>query len=724
MRDSAQNSVLEKMENIENMERIGAASRHHLNKAATLQQHQGAGDKKFTQLVNAVSIGKEGVAIQVEDSIGKYIALPLLFLLLFQALASRPESLVVDQTESRLPNLTSLCDSAKDPNCFHLGLTYFETPRPKTETQTEFDDRKAQAAVIKLGDDLTRLVTELEGQVPSVKLFPDIEAMEVFLMDEGNRFGVGLSFRNPDQILGGVNYLVHGKHSVLVKYGAVAQSYVDHVLLTTAHSQNPTLMPQLFAPPRPYLNASLNPVINNSTRPPTNSGIYILGMPFAQRNLTTLYILLSSISILPIALLLLSDLGSHITEERTNSLRLVMEVMGLSSSVHMAALLLAYIPITLLFAILVTVFSIVAKTLAVTSPIFLFVLMVTGFLAMLPLAVLIAIRMQDPTGPQAVSALLLFVMAISVKDAVVSGDTFGLATLQNVFPPALLSRIYGLTIERDLAGSPLTLSDPLFTTYLWKLATQAIVCLILAFYLDRVVPGGNYASLRKPWFFLEARSWRSGPNENEGIDLSRQKIVVEDLHKTFWVLPKEDDRESIPVHALDGFSVELEGGQTVALLGHNGAGKSTFLSVLCGATRPHKGDIRIGPLSIRDPFQFSLIHRELGYCPQQHALLSSLTALEHLELFAAIRGVTVYNTDWDGSGGDQANLREYLVSILERLDLGGKVDEVVGSFSGGMKRKMNLAIAMIGEPKVMVLDGEFFHSWVVERGCRGWVLLR
>lgn len=141
--------------------------------------------------------------------------------------------------------------------------------------------------------------------------------------------------------------------------------------------------------------------------------------------------------------------------------------------------------------------------------------------------------------------------------------------------------------------------------------------------------------------------------------------------------------------AVNNLSLEMYRDQIFALLGHNGAGKTTTISMISGFIQKNKGDIKImGFDSINDREQIKKI---MGVCPQTNPIFNYLTVAEHLELYARIKGVT---------GEIEAEIDE----ILGDIDLLHKKNYLAGNLSGGQKRKLCVAIALIGKSQVILLD--------------------
>ena len=142
--------------------------------------------------------------------------------------------------------------------------------------------------------------------------------------------------------------------------------------------------------------------------------------------------------------------------------------------------------------------------------------------------------------------------------------------------------------------------------------------------------------------------------------------------------------------AVNGVSFQAGAGEIVGLLGPNGAGKTTTVSMIAGLLRPDSGSVRIEgrPLSgDTDP-----IKRRIGMVPQDLALFDELTAQANLELFAALY-------DLDGSAAKRA-----IGEALELVGLADRAQERVRNYSGGMKRRLNLAAALLHDPQILLLD--------------------
>ncbi|KAH9679343.1 ABC transporter A family member 1 [Citrus sinensis] len=142
--------------------------------------------------------------------------------------------------------------------------------------------------------------------------------------------------------------------------------------------------------------------------------------------------------------------------------------------------------------------------------------------------------------------------------------------------------------------------------------------------------------------------------------------------------------------AVNSLQLTLYENQILALLGHNGAGKSTTISMLVGLIPPTTGDALVFGKNITA--DMDEIRKGLGVCPQYDILFPELTVREHLEMFAVLKGVK------------EELLESVVAEMVDEVGLADKVNIVVRALSGGMKRKLSLGIALIGDSKVVILD--------------------
>ena len=168
-------------------------------------------------------------------------------------------------------------------------------------------------------------------------------------------------------------------------------------------------------------------------------------------------------------------------------------------------------------------------------------------------------------------------------------------------------------------------------------------------------------------------------NPKEEGDNPMSFIEINDVVKRY------DSRLSV-----DHLNLNVEEGEVLGLLGPNGAGKSTTIGMLCGLIGIDSGEIRVGGLSVRQ--QPMEVKRMLGLVPQELALYGKLSAEENVTFFARLYGLR------------GALLKERVREALEFVGLEDKAKEQPATFSGGMKRRLNIACAIMHRPKVIIMD--------------------
>ena len=142
--------------------------------------------------------------------------------------------------------------------------------------------------------------------------------------------------------------------------------------------------------------------------------------------------------------------------------------------------------------------------------------------------------------------------------------------------------------------------------------------------------------------------------------------------------------------ALNGVSLSVNAGELFGLLGPNGAGKTTLLSILAGLTAADSGTVTLAgrPLTPRTPE----LRRQIGLATQDLAVYPELTARENLTFFGRLYGMT------------GADLAGRVAEVLAAVALTDRADDRAGTFSGGMKRRLNLAAAVVHRPTLLLLD--------------------
>jgi ABC-2 type transport system ATP-binding protein len=156
-------------------------------------------------------------------------------------------------------------------------------------------------------------------------------------------------------------------------------------------------------------------------------------------------------------------------------------------------------------------------------------------------------------------------------------------------------------------------------------------------------------------------------------------LKAQDLHKQY-------DK----VHAVQGVSFDIKPGEIFSLLGPNGAGKTTTISMLSCLLAPSQGDAFIDGHSVRSAAD--KVKQVIGVVPQEIALYPDLTAQENLAFWGRMYGM----------GG--AHLKERIDVVLDIVGLSDRAKEKVEKYSGGMKRRINIAVGLLHQPKILFMD--------------------
>ncbi|CAG9334836.1 unnamed protein product [Blepharisma stoltei] len=240
-----------------------------------------------------------------------------------------------------------------------------------------------------------------------------------------------------------------------------------------------------------------------------------------------------------------------------------------------------------------------------------------------------------------------------------------------------------------------------FGTFIAFMLIDSGIFTILAIYLDQVWP--TEWGVKRPWYFLLTKSFWVKNKVNSHEDLFSQEInwgdnvekVDQDLEKQ-----KENGKALLIRNfkkvfgnkvAVEDISLDIYNGQIFALLGHNGAGKTTTISMMCGLIPTTYGDMKLNDMYLST--HLNQLRRSLGVCPQHNVLFNDLTPEEHLYLFAIFKGMQ-----------DKEEIYKQIKEKLSEVDLTAKKDKRTKFLSGGMKRKLSLAMALIADSPIVLLD--------------------
>ncbi|XP_077429248.1 phospholipid-transporting ATPase ABCA1b isoform X3 [Vanacampus margaritifer] len=251
---------------------------------------------------------------------------------------------------------------------------------------------------------------------------------------------------------------------------------------------------------------------------------------------------------------------------------------------------------------------------------------------------------------------------------------------------------------QNLLASPLEEDDFSLRTAIVIMYFDAFLYGVLTWYIEAVFPG-QYG-IPRPWFFPFSKSYWFGEQESKS-----SKIPLKHTGNAGAVCTEEEPAHLQPgvyienlvkVYrhgkklAVDGLTLGFYEGQITSFLGHNGAGKTTTMSILTGLFPPTSGTAYILGRDIRT--ELSAIRQSLGVCPQHNVLFSMLTVEEHIWFYARLKGLS------------EERVKGEMEQILADTGLPHKRKSKTSTLSGGMQRKLSVALAFVGGSKVVILD--------------------
>ncbi|KAK9876012.1 hypothetical protein WA026_011128 [Henosepilachna vigintioctopunctata] len=407
-----------------------------------------------------------------------------------------------------------------------------------------------------------------------------------------------------------------------------------------------------------------------------------------------------------------------IVGEKENKIKEGMKIMGLKDSVFWLSWFIIYAVFVFIFSVVCCVLLFTLRVFQNTNFLLVFLLVLLFSLSIIMFGFMLTpffdkSRTAGILGNFIVVAMsLLYFIQVFVDSSsstilwivsLCSSSGFALA-----MDKALVMELSGEGVNFDnlWAGEGISFGGSLI-----MMALDTILYGFLAYYLDSVIPSENGVK-RGPLFCFSPSFWcgkkpvrdhlvanggslaslNTGEDGNVDVEpvsremKGREAIKIVDLYKSFTHCTKPE------IKAINGINLTIYEGQITAILGHNGAGKTTLFNILTGLTAPSSGTAYIFGYDVRDTNDMDEIRRMTGVCPQHDILFDNLTPKEHLEFFAAVKGISKKS-------------REFVVmKTLRDIDLSDKANSFAKHLSGGQKRKLSIGIALIGDPKVIILD--------------------
>uniref|UniRef100_H3DL31 P-type phospholipid transporter n=1 Tax=Tetraodon nigroviridis TaxID=99883 RepID=H3DL31_TETNG len=249
----------------------------------------------------------------------------------------------------------------------------------------------------------------------------------------------------------------------------------------------------------------------------------------------------------------------------------------------------------------------------------------------------------------------------------------------------------------NLLASPMEEDSYNLTTSICLMLFDAALYGVMTWYIEAVFPG-QYG-IPRAWYFPFTRTYWCGEKEDQSLSSSSSKGNAEAVcieEEPAHIKPGVYIENLVKVYsngnklAVDGLSLKFYNGQITSFLGHNGAGKTTTMSILTGLFPPTSGTAYILGKDIRT--ELSTIRQNLGVCPQHNVLFSMLTVEEHIWFYARLKGLP------------EEKVKAEMEQIVNDVGLPHKRKSRTSTLSGGMQRKLSVALAFVGGSKVVILD--------------------
>ncbi|XP_064607351.1 phospholipid-transporting ATPase ABCA1-like [Liolophura sinensis] len=413
-----------------------------------------------------------------------------------------------------------------------------------------------------------------------------------------------------------------------------------------------------------------------------------------------------------------------IVHEKEQRLKEVMKMMGLGNGVHWVAWFINALDLMFITIILFVITLKYGKVLEYTDPSVMLVFLLAFMVSTVMQCFLISVFFSQANLAAVCAGFIYFILYLPYTQMVQWEEYIGtplklLGCLSNNvafgFACSYIARYEQQAVGiqwSNIGSSPVPDDDFSMLKCIVMMLVDAVVYGVLTWYLEAVFPG-QYGIPRKWYFPVQKSYWMGTRNKHvEHVERTGPSGMSYTLDHTAYELSGTDSRniEREPVGhelgvairnlrkvyragkkvAVDGLSMNFYEGQITSFLGHNGAGKTTTMSVLTGLFPPTDGTAYIYGKDIRS--EMDDIRHSLGMCPQHNVLFDGLTVEEHLWFYARLKGMK------------SKDVKVEMPQMIEDVGLLNKRTELSKSLSGGMKRKLSVAIAFVGGSRTVILD--------------------
>eukprot|EP01129_Flabellula_baltica_P012243 TRINITY_DN54_c1_g1_i1.p1 TRINITY_DN54_c1_g1~~TRINITY_DN54_c1_g1_i1.p1 ORF type:complete len:873 (+),score=187.37 TRINITY_DN54_c1_g1_i1:72-2690(+) len=398
---------------------------------------------------------------------------------------------------------------------------------------------------------------------------------------------------------------------------------------------------------------------------------------------------------------------TNVVYEKETNLRGIMSMMGLKTSIYWLVTYVFNLFLYLIALLLIYVFAYAFDFRFFTVNDFgtHFILFFLWGNVMVALAFFMSVFFTKSLTATVLGYIIVFGTGILSTELV--GDFLTDATtdpiiisLFCIYPPFALYRgLIGLSNGVVFGGTGMRFSEisgkyyELDQVYLFLVIEWAVL-LLLAIYLELVLKIGPGVKLHPLFCFTGCKSKNSHQKHRDDYeerhDVKAERKAAEKGKTDAAVRILNLRKKYGSFVAVQDLSMTINPKECFGFLGPNGAGKSTTINMLCGYLRPDSGTANINGYDLID--DTDAIHLNLGVCPQDNVLWDDLTGPEHLYFYGRLKGL---------SGDDLAEQVDYWLGQVNLLEARKKLSS---QYSGGMKRRLCVAIALIGDPSIVLLD--------------------
>ncbi|XP_026178352.1 ATP-binding cassette sub-family A member 2 isoform X2 [Mastacembelus armatus] len=423
----------------------------------------------------------------------------------------------------------------------------------------------------------------------------------------------------------------------------------------------------------------------------------------------------------------------HIVAEKEHRLKEVMKMMGLNNAVHWVAwFITGFVQLSISVTALTAILK-YGRVLLHSNPFIIWLFLTIYAVATIMFCFLVSVIYSKAKLASACGGIIYFLsyvpyMYVAIREEVAHDKITAfekcIASLMSTTAFGLGSKYFalyevaGVGIQwRTISQSPVEGDDFNLGLAMMMLIIDAGVYGVLTWYIEAVHPG--MYGLPRPWYFPLQRSYWSGSGRVETWDwpwcgggaaklsvMEEDQACAMDQRRSEEIRGIEEEPSHLPLVvcidkltkvyktgsklAINKLSLNLHENQVVSFLGHNGAGKTTTMSILTGLFPPTSGSATIYGHDIRT--EMERIRQNLGMCPQHNVLFDKLSVEEHLWFYSRLKGMA------------EDDIRKEMDKMIVDLELSNKRHSLVQTLSGGMKRKLSVAIAFVGGSRAVILD--------------------